>query len=186
MSFKDELNKSRKQQISNYYTDEEVYKRLIDSLISSMKLSIKNYFDRNPSSNHYHSIQDIQWGFFYASYDEFRHRFKDDSPIYKKDDLISDNYRIFFRELHSITRKGNMVMVDLNPLGKRVLDDIKQMAQKEGIDISGPQVRYSVNYKTLFGKEKCDNVHTELGKSFTAHKGEKEYCNVFIEIDLEL
>jgi len=184
MSFKDELNKARAQQKSSYYTDEEVYKRLIDNWIHCMKLIIKNYFDENPSSTHYHSIENIQDFSFYVSYDEFRHKFKDDSAVYKKQDYANDT--IVIRELHTITRSGNKVTVELTPLGKRVLNDIKQKTRKDGITISEPQVRYSINYKTLFGKEKCDALRPKLGEPFSAHKGEKECCDVFIEIDLEL
>ena len=187
MSFKDDMNQYRAQQKSGYYTDEEIYQRLIESWISSTKLYIKNYIRENPSSNHYHSIESIQWLFkFYASsYDEFIHKFKDDSPVYKKDEY-GYNDAIYIRDLFTISKNGSKVTVDLSPLGKRALNDINNKAKEDGITISEPIVHYEVHYKSMFGKEKCDKFRKKLGESFSAHKGEKETCDVFIEVDFDL
>ena len=187
MSFKDDMNQYRAQQKSGYYTDEEIYQRLIESWISNKKLNIKNYFDKNTSSNHYHEIESIHQSFkFYAtSYDEFMHKFKDDSPVYKKD-KYGYNDAICIRDLFTISENGSKVTVDLSPLGKRALNDIKNKTKEDGITISEPIVQYAVYYKSMFGKEKCDKYRQKLGESFSAHKGEKETCDVFIEVDFDL
>ena len=114
MSFKDDMNQYRAQQKSGYYTDEEIYQRLIESWISNKKLNIKNYFDKNTSSNHYHDIESIHQSFkFYAaSYDKFIHKFKDDLVF--THEATNKNLRIYVENQYPVDMidyQGNKLKV---------------------------------------------------------------------------
>ena len=149
MSLKDEVNKIRKDNEPNYYTDEEVYDFLIKKMYKEkIKDPIKSFFTRNPTQKIYSSttsISSFEVKVVIPDYKEFAN-YRWGAKDYKKVKIeagydqseetyiqlggFSENF-VFNRE--GIFGKNRMI--ELTPMGKKIYETLKKMASKDGVEM---------------------------------------------------
>lgn len=171
-SFRDELKNMKEPAKPKYYSDEQVYRMMIQDMYEHcIKDSIRYQYSKNRTGL-------VEIKFRFDSYHKEFNR-EDDISGYRKDSDIYnfsiDDYEgwsagLSFKPLHKMEVSGGLVSATrkrfvLTPLGQRVYDDLKRMAAADGIVVHEPVGYYSTDYNS-FGSRKRYTCNPKLNEYF--------------------
>ena len=172
VTFQDELRSMHTPPKSTYYSDEQVYLLMLQEMYEHcVKGAIRTQYSQNRANR-------VQAKFRLDGYYKDFNR-GDDVSGYRKDsdvyDFWIDDYegwraKLYFKPLYKMETSGGSISTSrkrfvLTPLGQRVYNDLKRMANADGVTMHEPVCTYYTEYNS-FGSKKLYTCNQKLNEYF--------------------